>query len=88
MGLRRARAIAGLLRSRGWGAATPAAVVFAAGGPRQESWRGTLEELRDRDPEPESAGRPGTIVVGDVVGVAAALAGALPPGVAAEAAAR
>lgn len=88
MGLRHTGRIAALLLARGWRPATPAAVVFGAGTAAQEAWRGTLQELRDRESLPEADGRPGTIVVGEVVLVAAALAGAAPACMAAVAAVR
>jgi uroporphyrin-III C-methyltransferase/precorrin-2 dehydrogenase/sirohydrochlorin ferrochelatase len=85
MGLRHAERIAALLLARGWRPATPAALVFSAGTAVQEAWRGSLEELRRGESLPDAGGRPGTIVVGDVVGVAAALAGAAPADLAAAA---
>ena len=81
MGLRQAERIAELLLSRGWRPSTPAAVVFSAATAVQEAWRGTLESLRRRESLPDD-GRPGTIVVGDVVEVAATLAGSTPAAVA------
>ena len=70
MGLAARPGIAAFLRSRGWPAATPAAVVWNAGTPAQQRWLGTLGTL-DRSRPPEgSEGAPGTVVVGDVVSLA------------------
>jgi uroporphyrin-III C-methyltransferase/precorrin-2 dehydrogenase/sirohydrochlorin ferrochelatase len=74
MGLRARVDIANLLMGRGWNAATPAAVLFAASTTRQETWIGTLGALASAS-VPSAADRPGTIVVGDVVSVGAQLAG-------------
>ena len=53
----RGRAIARLLISRGWSAATPAAICLAAGTDRAHTWIGTLDALgtaplRGRTPTP------------------------------------
>jgi siroheme synthase len=68
MGLRRSAAIAWRLLDVGWARGTPAAVITDASTPRQQVWRGTLDDLgADRfDFNPASAG---TIVIGDVVTV-------------------
>jgi len=66
--------IAAFLLGRGWAAATPAALLIAAGTPRAYSWTGSLRELGDA-PVPEAvADAPGTIVVGEVVTLAASVA--------------
>ena len=68
MGLRRSAAIASHLMSSGWSRTTPAAVVTNASTPRQDVWRGTLDDLAAEriDLNLSSAG---TLVVGDVVTV-------------------
>jgi siroheme synthase len=68
MGLRQSAAIAGRLVTAGWVRDTPVAVITDASTPRQQVWRGTLEELgADRiEIDPTSAG---TIVIGEVVTV-------------------
>ena len=75
MGLAQRRAVASLLLARGWPARTPAAIVWAASRPESFTWRGTLAGLADA---PTLPGAAGTIVVGEVVSLAAALAPALP----------
>jgi uroporphyrin-III C-methyltransferase/precorrin-2 dehydrogenase/sirohydrochlorin ferrochelatase len=78
MGLGARPSIAAALRARGWAAATPAAVLWSAGTAEAERWITTLGEL-EAAPLPASAARkPGTIVVGSVVALAAALGGQLP----------
>jgi uroporphyrin-III C-methyltransferase len=75
MGLAARRAIAAELLARGWAASTPAAIVWAASRPETSTWRGTLAGLGDAV---GGADTPGTIVIGDVVSLAAVLAPALP----------
>jgi len=58
--------------ARGWRASTPAAVVFAASREDADTRIGTLESLARGDGIAD-AERPGLIVVGDVVTVAAHL---------------
>lgn len=72
MGLANAAALAGRLVARGWAAATPVAVVVDASTPRQQAWRGTLDDLAGGRATIVTSG-PGTIVVGDVVSVAETL---------------
>lgn len=68
MGLASRRRIAQRLLDRGWRPGAPAAVVLAAGTPDMEIWTGRLDRLASAPVE--TAGRPpGTIVVGDVVGL-------------------
>ncbi|HEV8254305.1 MAG TPA: uroporphyrinogen-III C-methyltransferase [Vicinamibacteria bacterium] len=76
MGLAARRAIASSLLDKGWAPSTPAAIVWAASRPEAVSWRGTLAGLALADGAP--AGAPGTIVVGEVVSLAAVLAPARP----------
>ncbi|HUG52350.1 MAG TPA: uroporphyrinogen-III C-methyltransferase [Vicinamibacteria bacterium] len=74
MGLGTRPALASALLSRGWSPRTPAALLWAASRPESATWRGTLAELGGADPlgAPEAA--PGTIVIGEVVSLAEALA--------------
>ena len=55
----------------GWPATTPAAIVYGAATPRETVWTGALEELATSP----LTGQPGVIVVGEVVGVRALVAG-------------
>jgi uroporphyrin-III C-methyltransferase/precorrin-2 dehydrogenase/sirohydrochlorin ferrochelatase len=71
MGLAHRGAIAATLLERGWSAATPAAIAFAAGTPEASTWVGTLADLPAAPVDP-AARAPGTIVVGDVVSLARA----------------
>jgi len=73
MGVNTRAQIAGRLVARGWSNATPAALLFAASTPDARTWIGTLGDLVAGAPLqlPET---PGTLVVGDVVSLAAALA--------------
>jgi siroheme synthase len=73
MGLASRAAIAAFLVARGWAGSTPAALLFAAGTPRAHAWTGRLDALGNA-PIPEGLeDAPGTIVIGDVVGLAAAV---------------
>jgi uroporphyrin-III C-methyltransferase len=75
MGLGTRAAVAELLLARGWSARTPAAVLWAASRPESATWRGTLTELSAATPETASSTQaPGTIVIGEVVSLAEALA--------------
>ena len=64
--------IAGALLARGWAPQTPAALVFAASRSDDETWTGTLAELAAGQ-GPHHMDRPGTLVVGEVVRLRAAL---------------
>lgn len=77
MGLGTRREIASLLIARGWRIETPAAIAFAAATRSARSWRGTLGELASWR-RIETDGLPGVIVIGEVVGVADALAETAP----------
>ena len=66
MGLASRREISRFLLDHGWRVETPAAIIWAASCPEEEAWVGTLSELGDTA---EARGRPGTMVVGDVVPV-------------------
>jgi uroporphyrin-III C-methyltransferase/precorrin-2 dehydrogenase/sirohydrochlorin ferrochelatase len=76
MGLGGRAAIAAALLARGWSEQTPAAVVWSASRAAGASWRGTLKDLAEPTlPSDETdASAPGTIVVGQVVSLAEALA--------------
>lgn len=72
MGLNEADAIAALLVGTGWRPTTPVAVVFSASTSRSTTWTGTLAGIAScRDSAHPDA--PGTIVIGDVVSLAAAI---------------
>src|SRR4029453_16775043 len=73
MGVNTRAQVAARLVSRGWSASTPAALLFAASTPDAQTWIGSLADLVAGAPLnlPES---PGTLVVGDVVSLAATLA--------------
>lgn len=73
MGLGGIQAIAQLLIARGWQPMAPAAVLFAAGTPHAAVWTLTLTDLQ-RGIERGDAALPGTVVIGDVVRLRAALA--------------
>jgi uroporphyrin-III C-methyltransferase / precorrin-2 dehydrogenase / sirohydrochlorin ferrochelatase len=70
MGLGRAAEIGATLMARGWPCSTPAAVIIDASLPVQQTWRGTLDDLAAQRIVPQGGG-PGTIVIGDVVSLAA-----------------
>ena len=69
MGLAARARIADRLRQRGWRANTPVAVILAAGTSRMQTWTGRLDELGQTDLSDNNNNAPGTIVVGDVVGL-------------------
>jgi uroporphyrin-III C-methyltransferase / precorrin-2 dehydrogenase / sirohydrochlorin ferrochelatase len=75
MGLRSRAHIAQILAGRGWPAGTPAAVLLAASTARTHAWRGTLGTLGSAALPSDLSDAPGTLVVGEVVGLAATLAG-------------
>jgi uroporphyrin-III C-methyltransferase/precorrin-2 dehydrogenase/sirohydrochlorin ferrochelatase len=77
MGLGQRARIAERLLSRGWASDTPAAVIVGAATEQSWSWTGTLESLRDMEIPATSAGAPGLLVIGAVVGLAAELAAGL-----------
>jgi uroporphyrin-III C-methyltransferase/precorrin-2 dehydrogenase/sirohydrochlorin ferrochelatase len=79
MGLATRDAVARLLMSRGWSAATPAAMCLAAGTPGAHTWIGTLDALATAPIAMRAVDAPGTIVIGDVVSAGAAIAAALYP---------
>ena len=73
MGLRARARVAGALLDAGWRRDTPACVVLAASQPGMQHWSGRLDALGDVPLD--GADAPGTIVVGDVVGLGAFTAG-------------
>ena len=83
MGLGARAALSAALVARGWAPGTPAAVVWSASTPEASTWRGTLRGLPGALPEAGFADGPGTIVIGDVVSLAAALAPGQPEAAAA-----
>ena len=70
MGLSNRQTIATCLLKHGWQPDTPAAVIFAASTPRERTWMGSLKDLRKARVDDAA---PGTIVVGSVVNLHAAL---------------
>jgi siroheme synthase len=72
MGLGRIQAIAQVLVDRGWLRATPAAVLLAASTIASDTWTCTLGDLA-RGLDLSSVDGAGTIVIGDVVKLRAAL---------------
>ena len=83
MGLGSRGELARLLISRGWRSDTPAAICFAAATPRARTWMTSLRGLADAAHGAEGTGDAGTIVIGDVVGLAAAQRSSHPARVAA-----
>jgi uroporphyrin-III C-methyltransferase/precorrin-2 dehydrogenase/sirohydrochlorin ferrochelatase len=73
MGLGRMDRIASLLIDRGWSALTPAAVIFGASTSSSLVWTMTLRDL-ERGLELPDGGKPGTVIVGEVVRLRATLA--------------
>jgi uroporphyrin-III C-methyltransferase/precorrin-2 dehydrogenase/sirohydrochlorin ferrochelatase len=73
MGINTRAQLAARLVGRGWAESTPAALLFAASTPEARTWIGTIGDLVAGAPLhlPES---PGTLVIGDVVALAATLA--------------
>jgi len=77
MGLGTRAAIAERLIARGWSPFTPAAIAWAASRAEGATWRGVLAGLSTASPSPDAgaeADAPGTIVIGEVVSLAEALA--------------
>jgi uroporphyrin-III C-methyltransferase / precorrin-2 dehydrogenase / sirohydrochlorin ferrochelatase len=73
MGVGRAAALAALLIDRGWARGTPAAMVCGASTPRQQAWYGRLDDLASDTMAAVVNGSddPGTLIIGDVVTIAA-----------------
>ena len=74
MGLGNRVQLAAALIERGWPRSTPAAIVVAASSQAQSVWRGTLDDLACGQSEVAELEKPGTIVIGEVVHVAASIA--------------
>ena len=72
MGLAARGEIAAFLLERGFVAGTPTALLLAAGTPRTHTWIGPLEALAGFEVPAGLEDAPGTIVVGDVVGLSTA----------------
>jgi uroporphyrin-III C-methyltransferase/precorrin-2 dehydrogenase/sirohydrochlorin ferrochelatase len=75
MGVAARQAIATALLARGWTPSTPVALLFAASRGDMATWTGTLATLAIDD-ESHDANRPGTLVIGNVVSLAATIADA------------
>ncbi|HVD91030.1 MAG TPA: uroporphyrinogen-III C-methyltransferase [Vicinamibacterales bacterium] len=75
MGVAGRQAIAAALLARGWPPSMPAALLLAASRDDTATWTGTLAALADDD-EQHDASRPGTLVIGNVVSLAATIANA------------
>ena len=75
MGMASRAKLASLLLARGWAAHTPAAIVSAASHETARTWTGTLEALAGAASAEDAGDGPGTLVIGDVVSLAAELAG-------------
>jgi uroporphyrin-III C-methyltransferase/precorrin-2 dehydrogenase/sirohydrochlorin ferrochelatase len=73
MGLGSREEISRALAARGWAASTPAAILWAASTRGAARWIGTLGGLGAAQAPALAADAPGTVVVGAVVGIAAAL---------------
>jgi uroporphyrin-III C-methyltransferase/precorrin-2 dehydrogenase/sirohydrochlorin ferrochelatase len=74
MGLAARAPLAAFLLARAWSPTTPAAVCLAAASPRAFTWTGTLGELGAATLPAALRDAPGTIVIGEVVSLAATLA--------------
>jgi uroporphyrin-III C-methyltransferase/precorrin-2 dehydrogenase/sirohydrochlorin ferrochelatase len=77
MGIRTRPQLASLLLAGGWMRETPSAVLLGASTAEAYAWTGPLCELAGVSLPPALADAPGTIVVGNVVGLAASLGSAL-----------
>jgi uroporphyrin-III C-methyltransferase/precorrin-2 dehydrogenase/sirohydrochlorin ferrochelatase len=77
MGLRQRARIAERLVARGWAPSTPAAVIVGAATAQSWSWTGALDALGAVEIPAASAGAPGLLVIGAVVGLGAELAAGL-----------
>ncbi|HVI76369.1 MAG TPA: uroporphyrinogen-III C-methyltransferase [Anaeromyxobacteraceae bacterium] len=72
MGVAQRVALAARLRTRGWGASTPAALLLGASSAEAFTWTGPLSALAEVPIPPERAHLPGTLVVGEVAALATA----------------
>ncbi len=73
MGLSARAPLAAFLLARAWPPSTPAAVCLAAGSPRAFTWTGTLGALGATPLPAALRDAPGTLVIGEVVRLAATL---------------
>ena len=71
MGLSTRAAVADFLRSKGWSAKTPAAILLGASTDDSFVWSGALDGLGSAPIPDDDA--PGTLVIGEVVSVASKL---------------
>ena len=78
MGLRARARVAATLLEAGWRRDTPACIVLAASRPEMQQWVGRLDRLGEAPLDGGDA--PGTIVVGDVVGLGSLAGAELLPG--------
>jgi uroporphyrin-III C-methyltransferase/precorrin-2 dehydrogenase/sirohydrochlorin ferrochelatase len=78
MGVGRAAGLASILIDRGWSRGTPAAMVSGASTPRQQAWYGRLDEMAADVLAAFDQGNedPGTLIIGDVVAIAARIGAA------------
>ena len=74
MGLGSRERLAAGLRARGWAGRTPCAILLGASTPEAWTWTGRLDELGEVPLPAARSEAPGTLVVGEVVSVGAALA--------------
>jgi len=74
MGVTTRTALAAFLIAHGWAERTPVALLLAASTPATQVWTGTLAELLNSSAIPTGDGAPGTLVIGEVVSLAAELA--------------
>ena len=72
MGVAGRQAIAAALLARGWAPSTPAALLLAASRGDAATWTGTLATLATDDQHQDTS-RPGTLVIGQVVSLAATI---------------
>ena len=78
MGVAGRARVASRLLVRGWGAGTPAALLLGASTERAHSWFGTLGDLGTAPIPDQASELPGTLVIGQVVSLHAALDAAQP----------
>jgi uroporphyrin-III C-methyltransferase/precorrin-2 dehydrogenase/sirohydrochlorin ferrochelatase len=75
MGVNTRQALASRLIERAWAPTTPVALLFSASTPASSTWIGTLADLA-ADVAIDIPSGPGTVVIGDVVNLAATLGNA------------
>jgi uroporphyrin-III C-methyltransferase len=74
MGLAHRAAVASFLIENGWAPSTPAAMSLGASTPDASTWTGTLSALASAPELAAENDAPGTLVVGEVVSIAALIA--------------